>query len=478
MKRLTHRGPLHSPVFYIELHSSQPDQMAKFYEDTLFVKFKSKSYPFPYYVANLGCVTLIISESPRADIESAPGKVTLGVLTSGQSSLAGDKYFLPPQRPLGRRYPERYAARVRDPEGHYLALASSMEAVMGRIPPINSLAGITDCVVEYGLVLLERMRNRLRHMRDDIIDRWEYRMDRATIINRDIAGFTHLVASREGLFVVRPGAYRRVMRGSFFGATVRDGSVYLFQSCGWLTENRGRVLRLRLLNNQIKAIEVIAKGLDDGCHQIDFIGDDLFVVDCYNGRILQLQPGAVDYVAHYPLGQITREVARGQYHMNSIAAHPDGTLWLLLHNKNRRPSEILVVNAKFETLRRFPVEAGGAHNIVFTNDEHEYLIADSSGSRLISARGVVADINMMRPRGVSLDHELCVVGDSFYGTRPFRRYIPGLVHFFDRTSWKCTSSLSLPAAPTEIRRIDGKDFSLSNYVCNFASSPQSVATHG
>jgi CRP-like cAMP-binding protein len=71
---------------------------------------------------------------------------------------------------------------------------------------------------------------------------------------------------------------------------------------------------------------------------------------------------------------------------------------------------------------------------------------------------------MMRPRGISLDENSCVVGDSLFCPRPFRRYVPGCVHFFDRWIWKRYATLTLPAAPTEIRRIDGKDLSISNYL--------------
>ena len=67
-------------------------------------------------------------------------------------------------------------------------------------------------------------------------------------------------------------------------------------------------------------------------------------------------------------------------------------------------------------------------------------------------------------RGLSLDERQCVVGDSLFSTRVLRRYVPGKVHFFDRLSWHLNASLEVPAAPTEIRRIDGNDLSLTNYV--------------
>jgi hypothetical protein len=125
---------------------------------------------------------------------------------------------------------------------------------------------------------------------------------------------------------------------------------------------------------------------------------------------------------------------------------------------------VIVLNGDYEIVRRFTVAAGAAHNITFTNDESQYLIADSAAGRVISKEFPVIHGDMMMTRGVSLDNEICVVGDSFFSTRPFRRYVPGRVHFFDRMSWARKSSVLMPGAPTEIRRIDGHDLSITNFI--------------
>jgi hypothetical protein len=44
--------------------------------------------------------------------------------------------------------------------------------------------------------------------------------------------------------------------------------------------------------------------------------------------------------------------------------------------------------------------------------------------------------------------------------------VPGAIHFYDRATWTRQASLRLPAAPTDVRRIDGQDFSLSNYLAS------------
>ena len=101
-------------------------------------------------------------------------------------------------------------------------------------------------------------------------------------------------------------------------------------------------MRFDVSDGRIAQASVTNQGLDDGIHQIDFLGDFLLVADCHNGRILKMRPGSQEFEAFYPLGQLTRKAAWAEYHMNSMAAHPDGTLWLLLHNSLRKPSEIAI----------------------------------------------------------------------------------------------------------------------------------------
>jgi sugar lactone lactonase YvrE len=286
-------------------------------------------------------------------------------------------------------------------------------------------------------------------------------------MRRDIRGYSHIVTSREGLFVVTPTSYKRVMRGAYFGLTVKDGVVYCFQSCGPKRGGKnGRILRIPIESGRLGRVRVIATGLDDGCHQIDFVGDDLLIVDCYNGRILRMDPATGRYEAFHPLGELTRQVARDEYHMNSVSLSPDGTIWALLHNTNRKHSEVIVLDQQFAIVRRFTVDAACAHNIVFTNDELEYLIADSTGGKVLSAQRTVIDEGSMRFRGIALDHTTCAIGESLFSTRPFRRFVPGAIHFYDRATWTRQASLRLPAAPTDVRRIDGQDFSLSNYLAS------------
>lgn len=456
-------------VFAVELHSDHPERLVAFYERTLSVAFVATSYPWPRYVADLGHIALVISEA-RADgaaSASEHGRVSLAMVSPPGTGAAGEDYFLVPLRPLGGLYPARHATRLRDPDGNYVALAAMVADASGAGRAAPRYRTIIDAAVAS---LWRRGHDGIRRLRHQADEAVRYALP---VTRPDVGGYTYLIASRRGLFVGGRSSWKRVLRGRFFGATVKDGAIYCFQSLGQRgRSDTGRILKLQIEDGRLTGSRVVASGLDHECHQIDFIGNTLYVVDCANARILAVDPDSGHWTAHYPLGRLDRHTAMSDCHMNSLAGRPDGTMWLLLHNMTRRHSEVVVLDRAFAVVRRFCVDAGGAHNIVFTNDAADYLIADSYGGRLISAQGVVIDggDGLVVVRGISLDRDVCVVGESFFSTRDARQAGEGRIHAYDRRSWTRLWTLALPAAPTEIRRLDGCDLSISNYLAAQAPS--------
>jgi hypothetical protein len=460
-------------VFALELHSADPDRLAAFYRAELGIEFRTTDYPCRRHIATVGPVALVITDAQGHHAASDPGRVTLCMLAEGDPG-GRTNYRLPPApRPLGGAFPEQEAHRRQDPDGNYVATAAVMTDVLA-LPARNPTAALVAALKDFTAAVTQRAQLAVRDTVGELVDRGEYFTQRVAYLSRDLAGYTHLVTSRQGLFAVNETSYKHVLRGRFYGLTLKDDAIYCFQACGDELDNHGRILRLDVARGRITSVEVIASGFDDGCHQMDFLGDDLLITDCYNGRILQLTPGAPGAAPTiwHPLGVLPRKHAKRR-HINSIAAHPDGTIWILLHNSGRIPSEVVVLDRQFTELRRFPVDGGAAHGIVFTGDAAEYLVADSLGGRIVSAQGPVID-GMMMTRGISLDDETCVVGDSHYATRAFRRYVPGRVVFFDRRTWSRRAVLAVPGAPTEIRRIDGRDLSLSNFALAKLKAPYQV----
>lgn len=310
-----------------------------------------------------------------------------------------------------------------------------------------------------------------------LLEPYLFRSGHVSLKERDLSTFTHMVSSREGLFAINRDRWCKVMAGQFFGMTVRDGAVYVFQALGpyrppeGSTEpiyNRGRLLRLTIGDGHVTDAGTVYAGLSNGVHQIDFIDGVLFLVDTYNNRILEMNRD-LDAVAHeyFPAGKARQEDWAGGYaHFNSILGR-EGDIYLLKHNgrpeKAVRNSEIIRCNRSFEVLETITLNGNACHNIVFL-DDGGLLVCGSQLGELIDGERVLARISNHYTRGLSIDDENIVVGSSIYATRTGkhgRRYVPGKVMFFDR-KLSLVSELELPAAPTDIRRIDGRDHGLSH----------------
>jgi hypothetical protein len=50
-----------SNAFALELHSAEPDQLVRFYEDALGIKFRATTCPFQRYYGRVGNLGLIIT---------------------------------------------------------------------------------------------------------------------------------------------------------------------------------------------------------------------------------------------------------------------------------------------------------------------------------------------------------------------------------------------------------------------------------
>jgi hypothetical protein len=112
-----------------------------------------------------------------------------------------------------------------------------------------------------------------------------------------------------------------VLRGRFYGLTLKDDAIYCFQACGDELDNHGRILQLGVARGRITSVQMVASGFDDGCHQMDFLDDYLLITDCYNGRICSRLPrraqrGADDLA---PLGVLPSKDAMRR-HVDPIAA--------------------------------------------------------------------------------------------------------------------------------------------------------------
>jgi len=308
---------------------------------------------------------------------------------------------------------------------------------------------------------LNRTEEMARALARASYDRDEVRLTRA-----DIGDCTHLVATRQGLFAINGVRHVRVAFGSFYGLTFRDGAVFVFEACdiAGLDTALGRIVRLDRDGDRITAGAVLVRGLDNGCHQIDFIGDLLHVLDTRNQRILRFAPNGDPRDAVYPLPPMReRAWSQGYAHINSLLQVGDRTL-LLLHNgvsHTGRLSEVAVFDADWREIMRWPLPGGGCHNLVVLEDG-TLLSCGSMAGELIDLDGPVLRVSDLMTRGLSVDEDSIVVGAARFSARAARHATPGTVTLLDR-SCRVRSVLTVPAAPTEIRRLDGRDLGLSAF---------------
>jgi hypothetical protein len=185
--------------------------------------------------------------------------------------------------------------------------------------------------------------------------------------------------------------------------------------------------------------------------------------------VLKLSPDLREIeTVYYPVGRAQQEDWAGGYaHINSILGL-NGTIYLLKHNGRPeqacRTSEIIHCDERFSVLDTTELNGHACHNIVILEDG-SLLSCGSHEGELIDGQRALAKIDDLYTRGLSVDDAQIVMGGSRFTIRAGphgRRYVPGRVVFYDR-KMRLQTELTLPAAPTDIRRIDGQDLGLSEY---------------
>ena len=251
---------------------------------------------------------------------------------------------------------------------------------------------------------------------------------------------------------------------------MRVEEIFVFEACDLPRGPtcQGRVtVKLTRVGERISRAEVVAKGLDNGCHQMDFIDDRLHVVDTYQQWIVRFDEEMRGGEMVYPLPRKTERVwgpANPEYgHVNSLLAV--GESRLLLHNgaeQTGRPSEIVVCDREWKQVARRAVSGLGCHGLALLEDG-TLLVCGSVAGELISVAGMRVPVSPYYTRGLAVGWGSVVVGASRLSDREGRLRNSGTVTFMDR-NYAVRAVLEVPGAPTEIRRLDGMDGSLSGYL--------------
>jgi hypothetical protein len=278
-----------------------------------------------------------------------------------------------------------------------------------------------------------------------------------------VDGADYIVASREGLYVVNHAGWRRVAEGYFFGVTVRGSDVFCFKTVSTdlaqAQPRSGQIVRYQCTHDgPFLGGEVLVDQLDHNCHQVDFFGGSFYVVDTRGQRLLEFDEAwrlARPHQILPPADEGTADYA----HMNSFFGWNDA-IYVMLHNSRRgQPSQILEFDRGFRERRRITLSASACHDIVRLEDGR-LLFCESQKGRLSCDDGSSHPVDKLLTRGLAVGVDEIAVGSSLYGERLGRELLPGFVTFLDR-SYRRIARIRLPAAPTQIRRLDGADLSLS-----------------
>ncbi len=289
----------------------------------------------------------------------------------------------------------------------------------------------------------------------------------------DLGDMPLLVASRQGLFAADRDHVRLIVHGLFFGLTLRDDLIYAFESCDRPYErtNLGRIIRLRRRGGRIVERDVFVDGLDNGCHQIDFVGDQLCVLDTYNQRILAFAEDGTAVAIPQPLVAAEHGAwDRGYHHVNSILSVGERTL-LMLHNGvglSDRTSQILVLDRDWRALGSWNLPHGGCHDLACLPDG-TLLACGSPAGELIALDGRARRISAMMTRGLAVSDRDIVVGASEFSARRGRTRAKGALCFLG-PDWQVTHELDLIAAPTCLMWLDRADYGCSHPLARLPSA--------
>ena len=293
-----------------------------------------------------------------------------------------------------------------------------------------------------------------------------YRSDTVRLVDMSLDGITHLLASRQGLYAVHETGCRLLAHGLFFGLTLRGDDLFLFEACDLPRSptHQGRIVRLCMRDHRIIDAQVVCKGLDNGCHQIDFLDGRLVVLDTYHQQVLRFAEGESSYQALHPLPVCATAGDPEYRHVNSLLAVGERIL-LLLHNgalRTGRPSEIAVFDRSWQELERWQLDGSGCHGLALL-ENGAVLTCGSMEGNLISTAGLRLHVSPHLTRGLAVGADSVVVGASELVEREGRLRNAGTVTFMDR-AYNVRAVLDVPGAPTEIRRLDGQDSGLSSYL--------------
>ena len=270
-----------------------------------------------------------------------------------------------------------------------------------------------------------------------------------------MAKAAYLVASRQGLYLVTREEWRLLVEGRFFGLALADGEVFACRHEAPDSEEgplSGQIVRYEWTECGLVERAVVAKGLHHNGHQLDFFDDAFFLVDTANQTIVEFDRDWRLRGSHAVLPPADPE-GPDHGHVNSIAGTAE-TVWVMLHNHARgRTSEIIEYDRAFRERRRIDLPCSGCHDVVPLPDGR-LLTCLSPLGEIAFVPGEAHRVDQYWTRGLVVAPDEIVVGSSYFGHRVGRALLPGFLTFLDPVDYRRIARVYLPAAPTQIRKVE------------------------
>ncbi|MFJ4689557.1 hypothetical protein [Streptomyces sp. NPDC088789] len=275
-----------------------------------------------------------------------------------------------------------------------------------------------------------------------------------------------IATTSRGIVIWRQGGIQGWRRGRFFGITLQEGRAYSFHETG----RHGRIVSLDLESNLGGEMVTHIWGLNRWIHQIDFIDDDLVVVDTLRNRFL-LYPNVEDLRSrhHSARHQVINPTPRDRkgrrsphYRtFNSVYRHED-RIYVVAHNHSvvtGRESEVWVFDKDWALLETLPTGGHCCHNVVSHEDG---LVINHSLEQAVTIDGLEVAKTKGFNRGIAYNGEYILIGSSIFAEDHTQRdHDDAFVEVFDR-NFKPVGQIVLPQCSLRDVRFLNGDRSLSN----------------
>lgn len=278
-----------------------------------------------------------------------------------------------------------------------------------------------------------------------------------------------LIATKRGLFSYsHDGITELIGDKGFYGVTYKEDRVYAFHQTGL----HGRIISFQIDENKVINTKIIIYGLSKGVHQIDIIGDDLYVVNTYQNSILVFYKvkkiSSIHWKKYDEIIYPNKKIKNGRKsinysHFNSIYKFENIT-YLVAHNETRKTqqnSQIYCLNDRRDVVQKIDMHGSNCHNI-FVNKEYEMYCKSLESRVTVNKKDIIKYENILT-RGLSVSRKYIIIGGSDIEFDRFtRNHTNGHIFLYDQdVNLKQRITINNTQVQ-EIRQLKVKDFSLSN----------------